>query len=617
MDKLNSLFHPELPKRNSEFMPLPLGFGMPKDTSTPLSLQEDTVCMTSAPLSTIESKKKIRVRIKKPDKGSATAESLVQDKETTCNDKLPTCNPNIQPTESLQTSVPESISTEGALRPYWNSLVKDLSKKLWLPIEIDSVALPSNSSTGCFTSMERNSWFSMKQWNHQSPQSLPQISLLSSMSSIVESMGVESTSKKTKTKKPKKKTLKTASSKKPAINTCKVIKLKHLSPEDAHTFRCWFGTYRKTYNLALNSLKKNFEHTPLDFFWLRDRFVSKRNIPKELSYLLQTPKHVREGALKELVTAYKINLEKVKSGSQASFDINYKSKKQKDSTILIPGGSVKNIIDSGKDKSFSMYPTFLVNRFKYFAKRNPSLEFDRDCRLRMSSLGDFYLHVPMSVKASDNQGGINDAISLDPGVRDFLLGYSPTKRTCYKFGSGDISRIQRLCHHLDKLISKRNTLSNSKQKHSKRNKVYKIDKALYRARQRIRNLVKEVHCKVVHFLVTNFRTILIPSTTIKEMVKRKNRRINSKTARNMLTWSHYKFRQRLLTKSSLASVEVIEGGEEYTSKTCSNCGCIHSKLGGQKMFKCPNCGVKIDRDVNGSRGIFLKLIASKAPEGVS
>jgi putative transposase len=32
------------------------------------------------------------------------------------------------------------------------------------------------------------------------------------------------------------------------------------------------------------------------------------------------------------------------------------------------------------------------------------------------------------------------------------------------------------------------------------------------------------------------------------MVKRGNRRIGSKTARAMLTWSHYRFRQRLINK---------------------------------------------------------------------
>ncbi len=33
-------------------------------------------------------------------------------------------------------------------------------------------------------------------------------------------------------------------------------------------------------------------------------------MPKKLNYLLKTPKHVREGALNDLVDAYKVNLVK-------------------------------------------------------------------------------------------------------------------------------------------------------------------------------------------------------------------------------------------------------------------------------------------------------------------
>ena len=48
------------------------------------------------------------------------------------------------------------------------------------------------------------------------------------------------------------------------------------------------------------------------------------------------------------------------------------------------------------------------------------------------------------------------------------------------------------------------------------------------------------------------------------------------------------------------------GTEEYTSKTCTNCLKINYNLGSDKTFKCPNCSLIIDRDVNGARNILLK-----------
>jgi len=92
--------------------------------------------------------------------------------------------------------------------------------------------------------------------------------------------------------------------------------------------------------------------------------------------------------------------------------------------------------------------------------------------------------------------------------------------------------------------------------------------------------------------------------------RKKERKIGNKTVRNLLTWSHYRFRQRLLQKSrEYPWCKIIETTEEYTSKTCGNCGTIKNNLGGNKVFKCSCCKVKIDRDFNGARNILIKYFS--------
>ena len=54
-------------------------------------------------------------------------------------------------------------------------------------------------------------------------------------------------------------------------------------------------------------------------------------------------------------------------------------------------------------------------------------------------------------------------------------------------------------------------------------------------------------------------------------------------------------------------IKVIIVNEAYTSKTCSACGLIH-KIGSKSVLKC-ECGLTIDRDLNGARGIFLKNLS--------
>ncbi|CAG8637169.1 35692_t:CDS:2, partial [Racocetra persica] len=93
------------------------------------------------------------------------------------------------------------------------------------------------------------------------------------------------------------------------------------------------------------------------------------------------------------------------------------------------------------------------------------------------------------------------------------------------------------------------------------------------------------------------------------MVLKNKRKIRSKTARMMLTWSHYRFRMFLHHKArEFVSCKVTECTEEYSSKTCGNCRSINKKLGGSKIFRCDSCSLEIDRDMNGARNILLKRI---------
>ena len=190
-------------------------------------------------------------------------------------------------------------------------------------------------------------------------------------------------------------------------------------------------------------------------------------------------------------------------------------------------------------------------------------------------------------------------IAIDPGVRTFLTGFDGN--SFIEVGRGDISRINRLCFHLDKLMSK---IAKSKSKHQR----YRMRKAASRLRTKIRNLVDECHKQISSWLVKNYKVIFLPKFETSEMTKRNQRKIRSKTARNLLTWAHYRFKQTLKASAELSGCYVIEVTEEFTSKTCTKCGHIHNKLGGSKRFKCPVCSHELDRDFNGALGIFLKAL---------
>jgi putative transposase len=92
------------------------------------------------------------------------------------------------------------------------------------------------------------------------------------------------------------------------------------------------------------------------------------------------------------------------------------------------------------------------------------------------------------------------------------------------------------------------------------------------------------------------------------MVVKSKRKLHTKTARQMLTWGHYRFECHLKQVAQKRGVVVIDVNESYTSKTCTKCGFKHDKLGGSKTFKCPNCGHEHDRDWGGARNIMIRAL---------
>ncbi|MEG3845742.1 transposase [Microcoleus sp. herbarium19] len=201
------------------------------------------------------------------------------------------------------------------------------------------------------------------------------------------------------------------------------------------------------------------------------------------------------------------------------------------------------------------------------------------------------------------------AIALDPGVRTFLTGFDG--REILEIGSCDIGRIYRLARHLDKLMSR---IGLNKGGQFKRLR-YCLRKSAAKIRLKIKALVNELHKKAAKYLVTKYKVIFLPTFETQQMVKKGKRKLATKTARAMVTLSHYRFKQMLKHQAVKYGSTVVDVTEEYTSKTCSKCGHIHTKLGGSKKFKCPECGHILDRDLNGAFNILLKALRDTSLTG--
>ena len=89
---------------------------------------------------------------------------------------------------------------------------------------------------------------------------------------------------------------------------------------------------------------------------------------------------------------------------------------------------------------------------------------------------------------------------------------------------------------------------------------------------------------------------------LKQTEKRKGKAIRKILHR----WAYRDLIDKIKYKAKLQGVPVIEVSPRNTSKTCSNCGYVYKDFKADRVFKCPNCGFEIDRDLNASINLARK-----------
>ncbi|MFB8792746.1 MAG: transposase [Microcoleus sp.] len=356
---------------------------------------------------------------------------------------------------------------------------------------------------------------------------------------------------------------------KPTPNSARKIRV-YPERKLSQIWRHWLAGCRFVYNRCIEAFKNGFQGSSYDL-----EALVLNNLP---DWLKTVPRHPKANAVQDAYDAWR--QAKANSG-----EAKFRSCRQSVSAIKFKNGNFikgtwfPQLTKGGIFESSQLLPESC----------NYGTQLVRDRRRWFAVIPEY---IPTKSTTQDK------LIALDPGVRTFLTGYEV--QTVLEIGKGDIERIVRLCFHLDKLISR------AYQKQVKANHRRSLLRAASRMRIKIRNLVDELHHQVTSYLVRNYKVIFIPTFETSEMVLKSKRRINTKSVRSMLTWSHYRFKQLLTSMSDRYGVIIVETNEAYTSKTCGKCGHIHTKLGGNKVFKCPECGYVADRDANGAFNIMLK-----------
>ena len=508
----------------------------------------------------------------------------------------------------------DQASKEKVSTPFWNMHKEEMSNKLWLPTKIDSVDLDSNSLKRSFKcAQEVKSWFSIRQMIPHNKNSL-MTSFRLSQYSLPESMDSEVDQLKRKSKKSIKETPK-----------LKTLKIRLFPTKDEETqLSLLFDQSRWYYNTMVKAMSILFSNEELQsqnkfsYQDLRDKvmkkvsytedtekdkitqyftFDSERNkepIPEWWTKEGKSTIHSRvyRGSVKKYTQNINSAISNYKAGNIKTFNLGFRSRKK------------DNEFANFEDKSF---PAFIKRIKSHYWFRTKDRErkhtsfndiFNSTTQKGLEIIYDkvknqYYLHYPVEqtffpeddlrIENQDSYINHNERIiALDPGIRKFLVGYDPSGKALV-FGKEAKYLIGEYLDENDRLQSqcKRQKQNNLKQ----------------------RNLIQEMHWKIVNYLVKNYDVILYPDFRIQQMIS--GRQLSRRTKRFMTSFMFYQFKEKLKYKCKMYNKKLIIVDESYTSKTCTNCGVLNDTKG-KEHLSCNSCNLRVDRDIAGARNIYIK-----------
>ena len=300
----------------------------------------------------------------------------------------------------------------------------------------------------------------------------------------------------------------------------------------------------------------------------------KERINKELSWTFRTPRRTREYAIIDLLASYKSCETQLKTNNIKKYIIKPKSKQAKRQNISISYET--SYILNGKLRLSDKLSEIKM------AEKIPDGPLTNNGRIVRES-GYYYINLPRFVELKKRDCIVTDKIaSIDLGVNIFGVSYNPDG----EWSEIGINMKKRLQEIYDKESRIEKKLTGRKK-----------NRAIYRWENKIVNLINDAQYKMIHWLLSRNKHILISRLYVRKVNKQLKRLFND--------MRHCQFVDRLKYKAMFYEGRTIhEIKEHYTSSVCTKCGSMDVIKG--KTIKCNKCGWEIHRDLSGSIAIIIK-----------
>lgn len=207
------------------------------------------------------------------------------------------------------------------------------------------------------------------------------------------------------------------------------------------------------------------------------------------------------------------------------------------------------------------------------------------CTISMNCCGQYFVSVLVETLIL-HKHKTGKMVGIDLGLKSFATLSGSTVIDNIKFFREKQSEIVKIQRHLSR-----------KKKGSNRYRKNKL--RIARLHNKIANKRNYFLHSVTTYLADNYDVICIEDLNVSGMLS------NHKLAKAISDTSFYQFRSMLEYKCNWYGKELVVIDRFYpSSKTCSKCGWKKEDLTlSDRVFKCENCGMEIDRDLNAAINI--------------
>jgi len=341
----------------------------------------------------------------------------------------------------------------------------------------------------------------------------------------------------------------------------------NLSKHQAEQLKMQFVEAKWIYNYLLDKDIYHFDYKELNPIIHKDK--NKNDVQVNISYISSA---LKQGIIKQIINQIK-RLSKLKKKGYQVGKLKYKSEfncielKQYGNTHSIRGK---------KFKIQGIKKPIQVNGLKQLDKYN-NIDY-ANAKLIYDGL-DYYVCLTCYID-KDNTDKIykNDIVGIDMGVSTSLTLSNGTK---YDISIGESEKLKQL------------QVKMSRQKKGSNNR-YKTIKRIRKEYIHINNKKNDISNKIVSDILNNNKTIVIQDEQIGEW--RQDGLSGTKIQHSILG--------RIKNKLSMNDRVVILDKWFPTTKYCSKCGNKVELELKDRIFECPNCKTKEDRDIHAANNMI-------------